>query len=203
MDTSAGEECRTLGCKSRRIRKDCRRRQCKKHCIEAGGCLSPPHLVSKETACQDPISTAPNPAIPPSSSTNPLLSQNHPQQQQKLPPAMPATAAVQPIFSSHMSPIFTQQMAVEQELQAKRRTSEMARVENARRVKHTVIVYAWTQVSEELPSENVVNDRLFLVGECRPQHCQVSSWFYVAALRNQPEHARRPRFGQHSSTQAI
>lgn len=75
---------------------------------------------------------------------------------------MPATAAVQLMFSSHMSPMFMQQMAVEQELQAKRRTSEMARVENACCVKHTVIVYAWTQVSEELLSENVVNDRLFL-----------------------------------------
>ena len=56
---------------------------------------------------------------------------------------------VQPMFSSHMSPIFTQQVAVEQELQAKRRASEKARVENARRAKHTVIAYAWTQVCKE------------------------------------------------------
>ncbi|KJA22379.1 hypothetical protein HYPSUDRAFT_202183 [Hypholoma sublateritium FD-334 SS-4] len=143
---ASGKECRTLGCNSRRIRKDCRSRLCKKHCIEAGGCLSPPHLVSKETACQDSLSPPPNPAIPSSLSTNPCLLPNHlpPRSQQTLPTTMSATA-VQPTFSSHMSPIFTQQMASEQELQAKRRTSEMAKVENARRAKHTVIAYAWTQ----------------------------------------------------------
>lgn len=87
--------------------------------------MSTPHFVSDNTACRDVImsasqtftvSTTPS-APPPSSSATSSFTQ--------------PTTSQQPMFSSHMSPIFTCQMATEQELHEKWHTFEALRLENA------------------------------------------------------------------------
>lgn len=162
---ASGKICHALGCKSGRIRKDCRRRMCKKHCREAGGCLDPPHFVNRDAACQDPIpraslvSTAPPLAsqpslsVPPNSATSSFMPAS-------FLPSQPAPSASAPsqaipstphrIYASHMIPIFTEQMIAEQKLQTQRRKSEATHTVNSRKAKHTVIVYAWTEASNHV-----------------------------------------------------
>ncbi|KAF8806654.1 hypothetical protein BYT27DRAFT_7041765, partial [Phlegmacium glaucopus] len=172
------EICRMLGCNSTRIRQNCRRRMCKKHCREVGGCLEPPHFVSEATACQDlpsisssappppvplqlsqaqpPNLNIPTPATAPPLASNSLIDPTLCGTHLKLPPpssARPVHHQVEPVFASHMTPIFTQQWATEQELREKQRQYDASRIENARKAKHTVMIYAWT---EEDTDPNIV-----------------------------------------------
>lgn len=142
--------CATLGCKSTRIRRDCSRRSCKAHCLEAGrreasGCQSPAHRESTtETARRDhpllPLALLPT-ALPSMTGLAPpsnMFVMPPPPIQLQIDPALRATAPPQvtsaplpsssidacanPQFASHMSSIFTEQWVTQRILMIKLNT---------------------------------------------------------------------------------
>lgn len=166
--------CATLGCKSTRIRRDCSRRSCKAHCLEAGRreaneCQSPAHrgsttetvhrnhplllLAPPSTALPSMKGLAPPSnmfVMPPSPiqlQIDPTLRATAPPQVTSVPPPFSSIdARANPHFASHMSPIFTEQWATEQRLREEQRERDSARLRNLQKAKHTILVYAWVQV---------------------------------------------------------
>ena len=165
--------CATLGCKSTRIRRDCGRRSCKAHCLEASApgcpCPSPAHRVSTtEMVLHNHPSLAPAPPTialpsmtglaPPSNmlftlpppiqlQIDPTLQvMDPPQVSSALPPFSSLDAHANPQFASHMSSIFTEQWVTEQRLREEQRERDSARLRNLQKTKHTILVYAWVQV---------------------------------------------------------
>ncbi|KAF8956528.1 hypothetical protein BDZ97DRAFT_1925426 [Flammula alnicola] len=161
--------CLTVGCNSTRIRKDCGRRMCKAHCREAGGCADPAHKGSQSTAIPY-MAAAPPPATPifpvhthlataslngssmPPSSIDPNLPQA--QSQVRMRPPSPSLAPssrvpvhtrTEPAFTSHMSPVYTAQMALEEQMRENNRQMEATRLESKRKVQQTAYVYAWME----------------------------------------------------------
>ncbi|KAG6824017.1 hypothetical protein H0H92_008255, partial [Tricholoma furcatifolium] len=176
---SASEKnpCPYTGCGSSRIRKDCGRQMCQKHCIASGGCLSKPHFISAKTsqvtrasiiqAASQHSSTSPStaglderspsPSIPAQETLFPPVPSDAAPSiptQQTLSPPVPSNAAPStsrnalpdPRYASHMPPIFTEQWEREQQLREERRCADAARIEGVKRAKHTVVVYAWSEV---------------------------------------------------------
>ena len=158
--------CAVLGCKSTRIRRDCSRRSCKAHCLEAGrqeassSCQSPAHRVSTtETAHHwhnlpllplAPLHTAlPSmPALgPPNMFVTPPPSiplQIDPTLQ--VSSALPSSSA--PTLSSlRTCPRFSQNNGKLSSGSGRNNVNEILLVcENIQKTKHTILVYAWVQV---------------------------------------------------------
>ena len=160
--------CLAMGCHSTRIRKDCGRRMCKAHCCEAGGCADPAHKGSRTTSISilagpppsvtlAPVSSALvhhaaaplNTLSTPTSSIDPNLLQG--QVQMALTPVASSSHApmpvhTEPVFASHISQVFTSQMAREEELRESSRRKEATPRKSKKKVHQTVVVYAWIQV---------------------------------------------------------
>ncbi|KIM40256.1 hypothetical protein M413DRAFT_446434 [Hebeloma cylindrosporum] len=156
--------CITLGCKSTRIRRDCGRRSCKAHCLEAGGCqapahrgsttetmrrnhLTPPATLSSTTGLASPsnvVVVMPTPGIP--LQIDPTLQATvPPQAPSAAPPSTSIDARANPQFASHMSSVFTEQWATEQRLREEQRERDSARLRNLQKTKHTILLYVWLQ----------------------------------------------------------
>lgn len=141
--------CLTMGCNSTRIRRDCNRRMCKAHCLESGGCTDPAHkrtkpiTISYETPHAAPTlpidSEVSAPLLLPtitlpaenlvgtqapnsSDSTGPT---NHDLLRSQLskPPVLQHTHT-EPSFSSHITQVFTMQMALEEQMRETSRQRE-------------------------------------------------------------------------------
>ncbi|KAF8957662.1 hypothetical protein BDZ97DRAFT_1924400 [Flammula alnicola] len=135
--------CLTVGCNSTRIRKDCGRRMCKAHCREAGGCADPAHKGSQSTAI--PYMAA---ALPPATPIFPAQSQvrMRPPSPSLAPSSrVPVHTRTEPAFASHMSPVYTAQMALEEQMRENNRQIEATRLESKRKVQQTAYVYAWME----------------------------------------------------------
>jgi len=138
--------------------------------LEAGGCQSPAHRRSTtETARRNHplLPLAPPPTTLPSMTglapPSTMFVTPPPPIQLQIDPALRATAPPQvtsapppsssidaranPQFALHMSPIFTEQWANEQRLREEQRERDSARSRNLQKTKHTILVYAWVQVS--------------------------------------------------------
>jgi hypothetical protein len=169
--------CKSTGCHSTCIRKGCNRWMCKAHCIEAGGCSQPPHkgLQPPQPSTSDNMLLLPPPpspslqglSIPPTPHTTsalpslidtmpvgaPLSQQImiHPSLGQQVPsilrPAPLATRHAGPAFSSHMSDIFTAQMADAQRQWEKNSQRDVVRIQSQEKAKQTVFVFPFLEVS--------------------------------------------------------
>ena len=71
-------------------------------------------------------------------------------------PPLPASSSksltntlMEPAFSSHMTDIYTTQVALEERMRETGRQMEATRLESKRKVQQTVFVYAWMEVSFE------------------------------------------------------
>ena len=152
--------CRTMGCNSTRIRKNCSQCRCKAHCLETGaGCADPAHKGLKSSALSYVMAAPPTtyPASVPlntslTSSLDPMLRQTEVQ----MAPPLPASSSksltntlMEPAFSSHMTDIYTTQVALEERMRETGRQMEATRLESKRKVQQTVFVYAWMEVSFE------------------------------------------------------
>jgi len=60
--------------------------------------------------------------------------------------SIPMHALTEPAFASHMSQVFTSQMAREEELREISRQREAIRIDSKQKAQQTVFVYAWTKV---------------------------------------------------------
>lgn len=149
--------CLTAGCNSTRIRKGCGRRMCKAHCREAGSigiCTDPAHKVSQPTmtaAVAPPTSSFPvnaGPLLLPLSMQQKPVEPNHFESQRQLPvpPIASSSHRTGPTFSSHMTELYTAQMAREEQMREDRCQIEATRLESKRKVQQTVFVYTWTEV---------------------------------------------------------
>ncbi|KAF8807014.1 hypothetical protein BYT27DRAFT_7167355 [Phlegmacium glaucopus] len=150
--------CPTLGCNSTRIRKGCGRRMCKAHCIEAGGCVDPAHKSSHPMSKSFMVAASPPtplpsvPAAPPSNTFSMNLDPRLYQSTVAMAPprlSPPSTTPIhtrmEPAFASHMSEIFSTQIALEETLREKGRQMEATRLESKRKAQQTVFVYAWME----------------------------------------------------------
>ena len=156
--------CPVMGCNSTRIRKDCGRRMCKAHCREAGGCADPAHKVSQSNAISfmataPPIATPPTIPVPihpavvlvnksstPASSIDPNLFQHQVQTPFASSSRVPVHSQTEPVFTSHISQVFSLQMAREEQMREMNRQREATRLESRQKAHQTVIVYAWMEV---------------------------------------------------------
>ena len=68
------------------------------------------------------------------------------QRQLPVPPIASSSHRTGPTFSSHMTELYTAQMAREEQMREDRRQIEATRLESKRKVQQTVFVYAWTEV---------------------------------------------------------
>jgi hypothetical protein len=162
--------CLMVGCNSTRIRKGCGRRMCKAHCREtpAGDCADPAHKMGQATATSFmaaaapsttsmpifpaptyPTAAFPNASFTPASAIDPDLLQH---QVQIAPPPfaslsrVPVHAHTEPVFTSHISQVFTSQMAREEQMRETSRQREATRLESKQKAHQTVFVYAWMEV---------------------------------------------------------
>lgn len=157
-------QCPTRGCGQTRIAPDCQRRLCRKHCVSNGGCTSKTHTGPRSATTRTGPPSLPPAAIQPGRvrvPTPPLLPTAASSHDGQTLTTSPPNANVQvspdvdvldalpnPRFRSHMPPIFTSQWKKEQELVEEKRRVECERKLCAAQVKHTVIVYAWTEDSK-------------------------------------------------------
>ena len=152
--------CLTMGCNSTRIRRDCNRRMCKAHCLESGGCTDPAHKRTQPTAIPyeapaQPIEV-PAPLLPiitPPAENLKLVGARPPNSSNSIYPTKILKAPVlqpthtEPTFSSHITQVFTMQMALEEQMREISRQREATWRESKLKVQQTVIVYAWVEVS--------------------------------------------------------
>jgi len=153
-----GKLCAIGGCKNGRINKKCIRQVCAAHCRVMGGCTINQHTTSGNTrlALSDQQGPPPlasvlllpdstQPRLPSPAPLN-LVSHINEVATTSAEPPSSMNPLPNPRFASQMRPIFTEQMAVEQSLQEKRRLGEAARLVAIKKVKHTVIICAWLKV---------------------------------------------------------
>ena len=129
-------------CKSKRLHPDCKRRMCRRHCLEAGGCQAKGH----------------NPSTAPSSALNkgkqratslefPSSHSSSPNQLTEIAETSTSTNFfADPRHASQMTAVFTEHYARQQTLEEQRRAADAERIANIERVKSHVIIYAWQKV---------------------------------------------------------
>ncbi|EDR05518.1 uncharacterized protein LACBIDRAFT_329483 [Laccaria bicolor S238N-H82] len=152
---SQKQSCITMGCSSTRIRKGCGRRMCKAHCLEAGGCANPAHKASQSTTAPYTVAVPPpptpvfpvhmNPIGVPRSTPAGFIEPNPPQgplNGAASSSCVPRNARTEPAFASHMTELYTAQMAREEQMTEDRRQVEATRWESKRKVQQTAFVYA-------------------------------------------------------------
>lgn len=155
---SQKQSCATMGCSSTRIRKGCGRRMCKAHCLEAGGCADPAHKALQSTTAPYTVAVPPpptpifpahmNPIGVPRSTSAGFIEPNPPPGPltgAASSSCVPRNARTEPTFSSHMTELYTAQMAREEQLREDRRQAEAIRLESKRKVQQTAFVYAWME----------------------------------------------------------
>jgi len=136
---------------------------CKAHCLETGGCADPAHKVLQTTMAPYTVAVPPPPLPIFSVHTTPtvvpllisasVIEPNPPESRSQGPPNIVASSShvpretrLEPAFGSHMTKLYTAQMAREERMREERRQSEATRLESKRKVQQTVFVYAWMQV---------------------------------------------------------
>ena len=149
------------------IHRDCDRRACKAHCLEAGGCQSPAHCRSTtETALLNhpllPLVPPPialpsvrglappsnmfvTPSLPIQLQIDPALQATAPQVTSAPPPSLSISTHANAPFASHMSSIFTERWTTEQRLREEQREQTPLVCEKFRSKTHH-LVYVWVQV---------------------------------------------------------
>ena len=162
--TAIHGKCLVQGCGQSRIAPDCRRRLCRRHCREAGWRSSKNHppKTPSATAPVVPPMVIPPPLFP-SAAPVPLGPIAHPlpsghglaipsSQQLPLHHALPVSPAdssldarLNPRYSSHMPPTFTEQWGREQELAEENGKRDAQHLANATKAQHGFVVYAWSE----------------------------------------------------------
>lgn len=106
-------------------------------------------LAPPSSALVHPVATPLNAFSTPARSIDPNLNLL-PGQVQLVPPVASSCAPIhahpEPAFASHISQVFTIQMAREEELRETGRQKEATQRESKEKVQQTVVVYAWIQV---------------------------------------------------------
>ncbi|KAF8172902.1 hypothetical protein BJ912DRAFT_1079711, partial [Pholiota molesta] len=157
------EVCRTLGCKSGRLRKGCSRRMCKVHCQEQGpGCsdvahktcpstqnaaTSAPWLLPSSTPAATPFAS--NQAAPTSFVASQVSVSASNVSVARPIDSTPRSYLQEPAYASHMAPVFTEQIRIQQELAEQRRREEAVQKASDHRAKQTILVYVWTEDDAE------------------------------------------------------
>ena len=122
----------------------CTRKMCRQHCLEAGGCQGTKTHIRETTgtlASDKGEQRAVSPPTMPSLPSSP-------------PPPLTATASTStardifanPRYASQMTAAFTEQHAVHQALEEKRRAVDAERLTNIEKAKNHIIIYAWPKV---------------------------------------------------------
>ncbi|KAF8172148.1 hypothetical protein BJ912DRAFT_827803, partial [Pholiota molesta] len=154
--------CRSLGCKSGRLRKGCSRRMCKAHCQEQGpGCSDVAHKASQPwPSTQNAAASVPwllpnsTPAVTPFASNQAAPTSFIASQvsvgASNISVAQPVDSTPRshlqvPAYASHMAPVFTEQIRIQQELAEQHRREEAAQKTSDHRAKQTILVYVWTE----------------------------------------------------------
>ena len=152
--------CHTMGCNSTWIHKNCSQRRCKAHCLETGaGCADLAHKGLKSSALSYVMAALPT-TYPTSVllNTSPTSSLNHMlrQTEVQMAPPLPASSSksltntlMEPAFSSHMTDIYTTQVALEERMRETGWQMEATQLESKWKVQQTIFVYAWMEVSFE------------------------------------------------------
>ena len=127
-----------------RLHPACTRKMCRQHCLEAGGCQGTKTHIRETTgtlASDKGEQRAVSPPTMPSLPSSP-------------PPPLTATASTStardifanPRYASQMTAAFTEQHAVHQALEEKRRAVDAERLTNIEKAKNHIIIYAWPKV---------------------------------------------------------
>ncbi|KAF8797811.1 hypothetical protein BYT27DRAFT_7124718 [Phlegmacium glaucopus] len=139
--------CLIQGCGQTRIAEDCPRRICRKHCVEQGGCMLKKHKVANSTA----------PALPPAISfTLPAelrglqgISYHNNDTPSEPLDGRPLDGRPHPRFASHLTPIYTESLTREYELQQTNARLDAERIASAKQAAQKVTVYAWKLGADE------------------------------------------------------
>lgn len=119
----------------------CTRKMCRRHCLDAGGCLgTKTHMceVAGSSASDKGKQRAVSPPSMPSSPSPPLTAT-----------ASTSTARdmfANPRYASQMTAAFTEQNAIHQAIEEKRRAVDAERLANIEKAKNHVVIYAWPTV---------------------------------------------------------
>ena len=164
--------CLSPGCLMTRIHPECTRFMCRRHCLEAGGCLVKGHSKDEKSlatqASQFTILQAPSTAeaLPSPPLTMP------PQLRQ---PGRDLHANLR--YSSQMPAVFTEQSGREQELQESRRAAEAEHLRNVRKVNGCVTCYGWPLVCQFLLSHNMSLMQPLHQDDAEPTVCEFQDGF--------------------------
>lgn len=153
------DTCPTPGCGQKRIAPLCPRRLCRKHCRQLGGCLVKTHFPDKappSTNIPPPslgvaLPTLASPPHQPPSLSLPLAQAQSflPRPPVAGPSTLPSSETLDALpdarYVSHMPTIFTEQLRREQELLEDQRQRDAERIQNEKRAKHSVVIYAWNK----------------------------------------------------------
>lgn len=125
------------GSKSMRLHPDCKRRMCRRHCLEAGGCQAKGHNASAvpSSAFDMGKQRATSLDFPPSRSTSPVQQAS-----------TSTDFFADPRHASQMTAVFTEHYARQQALEEQQRAADAERIANIEKVKSHVIIYAWQKV---------------------------------------------------------
>ncbi len=146
ISSTSSLSCSMVDCTTVRLHPSCTRKMCRRHCLEAGGCQGTKTHVRETTGSsasdkgkQREVSPSTMPFLP-SSSSLPLSAT-----------ASTSTARdrdmfANPRYASQMTAAFTEQHAVHQALEEKRRAEDADRLANIEKAKNHVIIYAWPKV---------------------------------------------------------
>ena len=154
------KKCTITGCGQNRIAPDCASQWCRKHCVALyqGVCPSKKH---KKPSAGGATTDLPSSSASPATTSAPLVALPSVVTPALVPLAPPFPMAssvavlpteapdVLPRFSSLLGPAFSDTLARDFELREERRLQEATRIENERRVKQTVKVFAWTLNGQE------------------------------------------------------
>jgi hypothetical protein len=132
-----------ISCKSMRLHPDCKRRMCRRHCLEAGGCQAKGHNASTvpSSLFDKGKQRATSLEFQPSRSTSP--------DQNTITAGTTSTSTdffADPRHASQMTAVFTEHYARQQALEEQQRAADAERIANIEKLKSHVIIYAWQKV---------------------------------------------------------
>jgi hypothetical protein len=142
---SSRTTCLSPGCLMTRIHPECTGFMCRRHCLEAGGCLVKSHskddqfLATQASQLTSTILQAPSTRTTMETLSSPPLTTSKLRQQ-----GQDLHANLR--YSSQMPAVFTEQSAREQQLQESRRAAEAEHLRNVRKVNGCVTCYGWPSV---------------------------------------------------------
>ncbi|KAF4574427.1 hypothetical protein EYR40_005849 [Pleurotus pulmonarius] len=155
---SVKAQCQQAKCNSTRLSPYCSRKMCRKHCLQAGGCLTKNHDPQSAPLTQQSTQECQIPELEPLNDFNFLLDpvlrdpsplpqrDPSPLRHELSPPAPRAVPLSQvPRYATQMPPLFTTEILRRQEQHEIARQSESERLDSLQRVKRDITVYAWNE----------------------------------------------------------